>query len=292
MNLNYIKPSEWSIIEEGFTADHVTASESIFSLGNGAMGQRANFEEFYSGETFQGSYIGGIYYPDKTRVGWWKNGYPEYFAKVLNAPNWIGIDLVIDGEVLDLNTCEVSGFGRELNMKEGWLKRTFTAKLPSGNIIEVIAERFLSLTLNEVGAINYQIKAVNFSGNIEAIPYVDAGISNEDTNYDELFWEVGTHAFYENGASILSTTLKTGFDVCTGFEMAFKKNGEALDLEAEQQVSEKRVGLSYTVSVDQGDVVNIYKFGGYVQSMNHDSAALTAESKKVLDQAMILDTIN
>ena len=70
MNLNYIKPSEWSIIEEGFTADHVTASESIFSLGNGAMGQRANFEEFYSGETFQGSYIGGIYYPDKTRVGW------------------------------------------------------------------------------------------------------------------------------------------------------------------------------------------------------------------------------
>jgi trehalose/maltose hydrolase-like predicted phosphorylase len=27
---------------------------------------------------------------DKTKVGWWKNGYPEYFAKVLNAPNWIG----------------------------------------------------------------------------------------------------------------------------------------------------------------------------------------------------------
>ena len=51
------------------------------------MGQRANFEEQYSGETFQGSYIAGIYYPDKTKVGWWKNGYPEYFAKVLNATN-------------------------------------------------------------------------------------------------------------------------------------------------------------------------------------------------------------
>jgi maltose phosphorylase len=57
------------------------------------MGQRANFEETYSGETFQGSYIAGIYYPDKTKVGWWKNGYPKYFAKVLNAPNWIGIDV-------------------------------------------------------------------------------------------------------------------------------------------------------------------------------------------------------
>jgi maltose phosphorylase len=41
---------------------------------------------------FQGSYIAGIYYPDKTKVGWWKNGYPEYFAKVLNAPG-LGLTL-------------------------------------------------------------------------------------------------------------------------------------------------------------------------------------------------------
>jgi maltose phosphorylase len=51
-------------------------------------------------------------------VGWWKNGYPEYFAKVLNAPNWIGIDIEINGEMLNLNTCaEVTDFRRELNMK-------------------------------------------------------------------------------------------------------------------------------------------------------------------------------
>jgi maltose phosphorylase len=83
MNQDYIKPDNWSIIEEGFDAESVKSS-SPFSIGNGAMGQRANFEESYSGDTFQGSYIAGIYYPDKTKVGWWKNGYPEYFAKVLN----------------------------------------------------------------------------------------------------------------------------------------------------------------------------------------------------------------
>ena len=104
MNQNYIIPEPWSIIEEGFEKDRVKSSESLFSLGNGAMGQRANFEESYTGPTFQGSYIAGVYYPDKTRVGWWKNGYPEYFAKVLNAPNWIGIDLEVDETTLDLNT--------------------------------------------------------------------------------------------------------------------------------------------------------------------------------------------
>ena len=91
METNIYKIDPWEIIEEGWDPGKVMGSESIFSIGNGAMGQRANFEEDFSGKTFKGSYIGGIYYPDKTKVGWWKNGYPEYFAKVINAPSWIGI---------------------------------------------------------------------------------------------------------------------------------------------------------------------------------------------------------
>ena len=102
MNRSYILEDAWKIIETGYQPDRVRGSESVFSIGNGVMGQRANFEEYYSGPSFQGSYIGGVYYPDKTRVGWWKNGYPEYFAKVLNAPNWIGIDIKINELPLDL----------------------------------------------------------------------------------------------------------------------------------------------------------------------------------------------
>jgi maltose phosphorylase len=89
---------EWKIIETRFEPERGRDSESIFALGNGMMGQRANFEERYSGDTLQGTYVAGIYYPDKTVVGWWKNGYPEYFAKVPNAPSWTGIDVKIDGE--------------------------------------------------------------------------------------------------------------------------------------------------------------------------------------------------
>ena len=139
MNQDYIVPNNWSIIEEGFEADRVKSSESLFSIGNGAMGQRANFEESYSGKTFQGSYIAGVYYPDKTRVGWWKNGYPEYFAKVLNAPNWIGIDVEINGENIDLANCKtVKNFRRELNMKEGFILRQCDVTLPSGKSISEV----------------------------------------------------------------------------------------------------------------------------------------------------------
>ena len=162
MNQEYIKPDHWSIIEEGFDPTLVKSSESLFSIGNGAMGQRANFEEDYSGATFQGSYIAGVYYPDKTRVGWWKNGYPEYFAKVLNAPNWIGIRLSVNGENFDLNNCSnVSDFKRELNMKEGWYRRSFKATLQNGTEIELNSTRILHLELDQLATINYQVKVLS-----------------------------------------------------------------------------------------------------------------------------------
>lgn len=56
----FLKTDEWNIIEEGFHADKLRASESIFSLGNGRFGQRGNFEETYSSDSLQGSYVAGI----------------------------------------------------------------------------------------------------------------------------------------------------------------------------------------------------------------------------------------
>ena len=158
---DYIIKHPWKIIEEGFDPKLNEISESLCSIGNGRFGQRANFEEKYSGASLQGSYVAGVYYPDKTRVGWWKNGYPDYFAKVLNATNWIGIDLDFDGEVLDLATCKVSNFRRELNMQAGYLERTFTAKLVSGIEVAVTAKRFCSIADDEIGAIEYRLKVLN-----------------------------------------------------------------------------------------------------------------------------------
>ena len=285
MNINYIKPHEWKIIEEGFNKEHVTASESIFSLGNGMMGQRANFEEFYSGDTLQGSYIGGIYYPDKTRVGWWKNGYPEYFAKVLNAPNWIGIDVKINGKHLDLNTCKVLDFTRELNMRKGVLTRSFIAEFDDGDMVKIQSTRFLSMILQEVGVIKYSVTPINFKGEIEFSPYLDAGIVNEDSNYDEFFWEILEQKEIENQAFILSKTFKTGFLVCTGMKIELILNDYQINIEKESEATDKRISLAYKTDVNSGDTFSIVKYGGYTQSMNHPDGELSNMSRQVLNKA-------
>ena len=121
--IKYFKANPWKIIEEGFNPEMNEIAESVFSIGNGMMGQRANLEETYSGHTLQGTYVGGVYYPDKTRVGWWKNGYPEYFAKVINSTYWSGLRIWINNELVDLHEASVNNFHRELDMYNGLLFR-------------------------------------------------------------------------------------------------------------------------------------------------------------------------
>jgi maltose phosphorylase len=279
MNQDYIKPDNWSIIEEGFDVERVKSSESLFSIGNGAMGQRANFEETYSGETFQGSYIAGIYYPDKTKVGWWKNGYPKYFAKVLNAPNWIGIDVQINEENLDLNTCtEVKNFRRKLNMKEGWYNRSFEATLKNGTEIAVNIRRFLSLDLDEAGIIKYEITPLNKDAKIVYKPYIDAGVTNEDANWEEKFWEPLEVKKGTNEAFVTAQTFKTHFKVTTFMHNTIFANGENVHISPSTiDSTSDKVQFTYGTIIAKGQTSAIQKIGGYTVSLNHENTLAAAE---------------
>lgn len=283
----YIKADNWSIIEEGFDKETVKSSESLFSLGNGAMGQRANFEENYTGSTFQGSYIAGVYYPDKTRVGWWKNGYPEYFAKVLNAPNWIGINVLVNGEVLDLNTCEqVTGFVRELNMKEGWYRRSFKATMTNGITLNAKITRFLSLDIDELGAINYEISLVNTDAEITFLPYLDSGITNEDSNWDDQFWNTTSISSNNQRAFIEAHTLKTNFETCTFMLSQLFKDGKKIEIDPSKVEKENWIGHQYSFIAKKGENISLQKFGGYTVSRNHDSNELINAANNSLDEVV------
>ena len=289
MNQEYITANAWSIIEDDFDKDRVKYSESLFSLGNGAMGQRANFEETYTGDTFQGSYIAGVYYPDKTRVGWWKNGYPEYFAKVLNAPNWIGINVTVNGVALDLNTCKsITNYKRELNMKEGWYERSFTAVLPNNVEVNVSAKRFLSLTHDELGVINYKVTPVNTKAVIEFLPYIDAGITNEDTNWDDKFWDILSVTEADQQGFITSKTMKTEFHVGTYMQSLVFVDGQKQNLKPSVTQSDSELYYKYTLNVNKGEEASIQKFAGYVTDMNHKTSQLIDAAKTVLKESINL----
>lgn len=277
----YLEVDEWKIIEKGWNPDNHKKSESIFSLGNGRMGQRAMFEEDYSGPTLQGSYVAGVYYPDKTRVGWWKNGYPEYFAKVLNSVNWIGIHIFINGEALDLFTQKVSNFYRELNMREGYLLRTCTVELKNGHQVKIASQRFLSMAEDEVGAIKFELTPMNFSGNITIAPYLDFDVKNEDSNYDEKFWEEVEKRVASQKGEVMARTKKLNFHVCAAMRYEVADNGNIITHYPETNESYSYIENRMTIVAEKGHTYTIYKYAAVVSSLNYDVADLInqADSK-------------
>lgn len=281
----YLKHHEWQIIEEGFDAHYNKISESIFSIGNGRMGQRANFEEEYSGDTLPGSYVAGVYYPDKTRVGWWKNGYPEYFAKVLNAPSWIGIHISIDNHKLDLAKCKVINFVRTLDMKTGLLTRKFSAILPDGKQVNVEAKRFCSMAHGEIGAIRYALTPVNFSAKATISIAVDADVVNKDSNYDEKFWEEVYKKAEDHQAIVVAQTKKTKFHVATGMRYSILQEGAEASKRINYEERDKYAGNIVQIELGQGKEMVIYKYGAILSSENHLKDKLVAHCQDVLNKA-------
>jgi maltose phosphorylase len=283
----YYGIEKWSVIEDGFDPERQESSESIFSLGNGHIGQRANFEERYTGKSLQGNYIAGIYYPDKTRVGWWKNGYPEYFAKVPNAPNWTGIYVKIGGEELDLHTCRVIRFRRELNMKMGYLERSFVAELTSGKQLQVVSKRFLSIADDELCVIKYAVKAVNFQDEIIMTPFIDGAVKNRDANYDERFWDILNTAADQSGGYIVAKTLKSGFEVCLSMKCEASLNGVMLTNRMTPEADSNFTSITLKTSLSAGDELILYKYVAVLDSMNYRHDLMISEAEEKSGSALV-----
>ncbi len=180
----------WKIRTDTLEPEAIRLLESMTATGNGYMGLRGNFEEGYSGDSHKGTYLAGVWYPDKTKVGWWKIGYPDYFGKVINAVDFIAIDIFVNGQKIDLFKAAFKDFFLELDMRSGVVERGFTY-LDENNGAEVrfLFQRFLSLVTLEASFQSLAVEVLAGSAKIEIIPRLNGKVQNLDSNYDEIFWE-------------------------------------------------------------------------------------------------------
>ncbi|MDG4656682.1 glycoside hydrolase family 65 protein [Ectobacillus antri] len=272
----------WKIIETELHKEEFRLAESMNSLGNGHMGMRGNFEETYSGDFHRGSYIAGVWFPDKTRVGWWKNGYPDYFGKVINSVNFIGIRVLIEGQEVDLYTANVKGFYRELDMQHGVLTRRFTIE-QDGKETAFEVVRFLSIADSELGVMKYTAKPLNYDGTITFVPYLDGDVRNEDSNYDEDFWVHVSQEVTEYEGSIVMRTKDNPFGTPTFEVAATMKIEVAGNVTSVQQASkEEYVDNTIEVAAKQGEEVTLYKYVAVTTDRDYDRAELVGKGKEVL----------
>lgn len=268
---------QWTIVQEGYEDENSLFSESIFSLSNGYMGGRGNFEEGYGGKTLRSFFHAGVYYPDKAQYGWYKIGYPLKNNKVINSPDIIGIKIKINNLKLDLFNNSFKNFKRILNMKNGLLKRSFTFIDKDGVQLEIVAKRFLSMHNKNLLAISYSITSLNHPMLLEFEPYIDGNVTNADSGEKtDCFWK----EVYKDDGSLVVRTKNTNFNIASSMKIKIFLDNKFLNLKYISIKKSKYVGQRYIINLPKGTTLKIIKFISSFNSRNVDKKAILKLSKK------------
>lgn len=256
----------WDVETHELDKKNKRLQESLTSLGNGYMGMRGNFEEDYSGDSLPGIYLAGIWYPDKTVVGWWKNGYPKYFGKVINAVNFIKMNFLINGDKLDLNKDQISDFNLDLNMKNATLTRSFIVTKGDSKV-KFNFVRFLSVAQKELSVQKVTFENVGDKDvDLKVTSSLDANVKNEDANYNERFWQV----LEINDDSLIAETIPNDYGT-PRFTSGMQVNYVTELPEVDHQVTELETSKTFAKTLQPDESGAIEKRVTVVTSRDYDS---------------------
>ncbi|MDQ6662594.1 MAG: glycoside hydrolase family 65 protein [Chloroflexota bacterium] len=151
---------EWSVREIGLHLDTLAQSESIFALSNGHIGLRGNLDE---GEPYglPGTYLNSFYELRPLPYAEGGYAYPESGQTLINVTNGKIIRLLVDDEPFDIRYGEVEEHERELDLRNGVLRRSVRWTSPAGRTVKVSSVRMVSFTHRAIAAISYEVEPLD-----------------------------------------------------------------------------------------------------------------------------------
>ncbi|MGH2496967.1 MAG: glycoside hydrolase family 65 protein [Ktedonobacteraceae bacterium] len=151
---------EWSIREEHLNLDILAQTESIFALSNGHIGLRGNLDE---GEPhgIPGTYLNSVYELRPLPYAEAGYGYPESGQTVIDVTNGKIIRLLVDDEPFDIRYGKVQEHERELDLRNGVLRRSVRWTSPAGRTVRISSVRMVSLTQRAIAAISYEVEPLD-----------------------------------------------------------------------------------------------------------------------------------
>lgn len=155
----------WAIAEPVLRLDLLAQTESIFALSNGHIGLRGNLDE---GEphAVPGTYLNGFY--ETVALPHAESGYayPVEGQSLIDVTNGKLIRLLVDDEPFDLRYGTVVHHRRELDLRDGVLRRDVQWISPAGQEVRIRSTRLVSFVQRAVAAISYEVEAIDESARI------------------------------------------------------------------------------------------------------------------------------
>lgn len=171
------------VVQDGFDPATQHHMETVFTLGNGRFASRGSFEEGFPGESALTFYH-----------GLWDD-MPIVFTELVNLPNWLHLELRVDGETFRLDRGEIIDFRRVTDLRQGILRRAVTWRAPNGKTLDLHFERFHAYDREHIGAIRLLATAVD-----PCSVSVRAGIDGHVANQDLLHWRLGEQGIGPGGS--------------------------------------------------------------------------------------------
>ncbi len=197
----------WQVLEKGFDPAYSQVAESVFSLGNEYTGLRGYFEEGYSGQTLQGSYVNGLYETRPIPQSGYKSMLPRSQFMV-NTVDWVYTRLICNGQMLDLAKSRFERFERSVDFRTGVLTRSFDWLPNDGTVVHVIFERFLSMENTHLGGQRIWLKVLKGQARLSATLGLD--FSRLHVNTQQNYWECTGARAEGAGCRIVGATRQTG----------------------------------------------------------------------------------
>lgn len=193
------EPDEcWVVAQQEFEPASQHHMETVFTTGNGYFASRGNLEEGYPGDSPL-TLAHGIF-----------DDVPIYFTELVNMPDWLNIELLVDGQSFRLDQGELLHFRRRLNLHQGILRREVRWKSPAGAILDISFERIISYADVQVAGLRVLVTAVNRPCHIQA----HTGLNSHVTNNDLVHWRMlGQGEAEDDKVWLHVRTRHTGLDV-------------------------------------------------------------------------------
>ncbi len=228
----------WFITQDSFDAAEQHHLETVFTLGNGYFSTRGAFEEGFPGEKAT-TFAHGIF-----------DDMPISFTELVNMPDWLDTAICIDGESFRLDQGELLHFYRQMDLRQGILRRDVRWQAPSGVIIDLTFERFASYPQEQVGALRMVATAVNQPCHLALTTGIKGHVANEDL----LHWRLLEQEAAEDGLWLRSRTRHTEITVATAVSVTYSSGAYSLPQNCPGQPRlriEQMLAVGQSVQVDK-----------------------------------------
>ena len=187
--------STWQVNEPQFEADRQHHRETIFTLGNGYLSTRGSFEERYPLDR-QATLIHGMW-----------DDVPVVFTELANAPDWLALEIWVNGQRFDMRQGEITDYARHLDLRTGVLHRKLRWTPDGGQtVIDLSFDRFASLADEHILALRVEATPITASATIRVRASLDSRVENEGF----LHWHNESQHSSPDQADLLIRTRKTG----------------------------------------------------------------------------------